>query len=200
MPAVGTGMSDSNKIIVIQFVTLDGVVEDPDGSGGTPRSGWCYRFGLEAIGGDKFHLGPILDTGAVLFGRKTWTVFSQRWPARTDDFATTMNRATKYVASRTLDSIDRWSNSHLLDGELIPAVEKLRAARDVVVIGSTSVVHQLAVAGVVDEYRLLVFPTVVGAGERLFAKGVPVDLELASADTAGPLVLLRYTVERTDHS
>src|SRR4051812_31477504 len=186
----------SNKIIVIQFITVDGVVDDPDGSGDTPGGGWAYRFGLEAIGGDKFRLGPILDTGVLLFGRGTWQAFSKRWPNRSDDFAAAMNRASKYVASRTLGSVDAWSNSHLLSGEMVPAVEQLRAIGDVVVIGSTSVVHQLAAAGVVDEYRLLVFPTVLGAGERLFADGVPADLQLTSADSAGPLALLRYETER----
>ena len=187
----------SNKIIVIQFITVDGVVDDPDGSGDTPGGGWAYRFGLEAISGDKFRLGAILDTGVLLFGRGTWQAFSRRWPRRSDDFAAVMNRASKYVASRTLDSVDAWSNSHLLRGEMVPAVEQLRAQRDIVVIGSTSLVHQLALAGVVDEYRLLVFPTVLGAGERLFADGVSADLQLTSVDTAGPLVLLRFETERT---
>lgn len=184
----------SNDVIVIEFVTLDGVVEDPDGSGGTPGGGWAFRHGPETVAGDKFRLGPILDTGVLLFGRRTWQLFSRIWPGRTDPFATTMNDAAKVVASRTLDSVAAWPGSTLLEGELVAGVERLRADRPVVVIGSTGLVHQLAAAGAVDEYRLLVFPTVLGTGARLFAPAVPEDLELASADVAGPTVLLRYRV------
>ena len=108
------------------------VVEDPDGSWGASFGGWASRFGPQAFAGDKFRLGPVLDTGALLFGRSTWQLFAQRWPARTDDFAATMNRAPKYVASRTLASVEDWSNSVLLEGELIAGVERLRSERDVV--------------------------------------------------------------------
>src|ERR1700710_150966 len=93
---------DMGKVIVIQFVTADGVIQDPDGSEGTPGGGWCYRLGMDAIVGDKFQLGSALDTGTMLFGRTTWEVFSTRWPNRTDDFSTRMNNARKVVASRTL--------------------------------------------------------------------------------------------------
>ena len=86
-----------NKIIVVAFTTLDGVVEDPDGSWGAPTGGWGLRQGPEAFTGDKFSLGPILDTGALLFGRRTWTLFAQRWPTRTGDFADAMNRTPKFV-------------------------------------------------------------------------------------------------------
>lgn len=83
------------KVIVIQSVTLDGVVEDPDGRGGTAFGGWAFRFGPEAIAGDKFRLGPILESGALLFGRRTWEHFSRLWPARTDLFATALNKVQK---------------------------------------------------------------------------------------------------------
>jgi dihydrofolate reductase len=186
--------NETNKIIALAFTTLDGVVEDPDGSWGTPFGGWGFRQGPQAFAGDKFRLGPILDTGALLFGRGTWQLFSQRWPTRTDDFASAMNRIPKYVASHTLESVDSWSNSILLRTELSGAVERLRAERDVVVVGSTSVVHQLAASDLVDEYRLFVFPTVLGAGERLFERTTPAELRIVSADVSGPNVLLRYDV------
>jgi dihydrofolate reductase len=184
----------SNDVIVIEFVTLDGVVEDPDGTQGTPGGGWAFRHGPEAVAGDKSRLGPILDTGVLLFGRRTWQLFSRIWPGRTDDFATAMNAADKVVASRTLDSVTAWANSTLLEGDLVAGVERLRADRPVVVVGSTGLVHQLAAAGTVDEYRLLVFPIVLGAGERLFPPGAPAELRLESADVAGPAVLLRHRV------
>jgi dihydrofolate reductase len=183
-----------NKIIVVAFMTLDGVVEDPDGSWGAPFGGWGFRNGPQAFAGDKFQLGPILDTAGLVLGRSTWQLFAQRWPGRTDDFARVMNRASKFVASRTLGSVDGWSNSVLLDDDATVAVERLRCHRDVVVVGSTSIVHQLAARDLVDEYRVLVVPTVAGSGEQLFDGGAAADLRVISADISGPGVLLRYEV------
>lgn len=140
-----------NDVIVIQFTTLDGVVEDPDGSGGTAGGGWAFRHGPEAVAGDKFKLGPLLDTGTLLLGRGTWELFSKLWPARTDDFSTRMNEIPKRVVSRTLTDVGAWANSALLTGDLLDEVRRLREERDVIVIGSTSVVHTLAGHGLVDE-------------------------------------------------
>ncbi len=89
--------STMNRIIVIQFITLDGVIEDPDGSAGSPDGGWAFRFGPEAVAGDKFKLGSRLDTGALLFGRATWQLFAKLWPGRSDKFSTQMNTAPKWV-------------------------------------------------------------------------------------------------------
>jgi dihydrofolate reductase len=182
-----------NRVIVIQFITLDGVIEDPDGSGGSPEGGWAFRFGPEAVAGDKFKLGSRLDTGALLFGRETWQLFAKLWPGRSDKFSTQMNAAPKWVASRTLVDVSAWSNSRLIEGELTAEVQSLRGERDVIVIGSTSVVHALMERDLVDEYRLLVFPTVLGRGGRLFTGHTPVgDLRLASAEQSGAAALLRY--------
>ncbi|WP_270888782.1 dihydrofolate reductase family protein [Pedococcus sp. 5OH_020] len=178
------------KVIVIQFVTLDGVVEDPDGRGGTPFGGWAFRFGPEAVAGDKFRLGPVLQSGVLLFGRQTWEHFSRLWPARTDPFSTAMNALPKVVVTRGAPDLSAWSNSTLLEGELAEGVLRLRQDRDVVVIGSTSVVRQLAAAGAVDEYRLLTFPTILGDGARLLT--TPVDLELVSVDVSGAATLATY--------
>jgi dihydrofolate reductase len=178
------------KVIVIQFVTLDGVVEDPDGRGGTAFGGWAFRFGPEAIAGDKFRLGPILDSGVLLFGRGTWEHFSRLWPARSDPFSTAMNHARKAVVTRGTPDLTAWSRSTVLAGDLLDGVARIGEERDVVVIGSTSVVHQLAAAKAVDEYRLLTFPTVVGEGARLFT--APVDLQLVSVDSIGPATLATY--------
>jgi dihydrofolate reductase len=182
-----------NRVIVIQFITLDGVVEDPDGSAKTPGGGWAFRHGLEAVAGDKFKLGARLDTGALLLGRRTWQLFAQLWPSRSDEFSRKMNRAPKWVASRTLADVAAWNNSAVIKGELTGAVQRLRRERDVIVIGSTSVVHTLMGQDLVDEYRLLVFPTVLGVGGRLFTsqpgRG---DLRLASVEKSGALALLCY--------
>jgi dihydrofolate reductase len=185
-----------NRIIVIEFSTLDGVIEDPDGSAGTPGGGWAFRHGPEAVAGDKFKLGSRLDTGALLLGRETWQLFAKIWPGRSDEFSTRLNTAPKWVASRTLTDVGAWPNSTLIEGELTSEARRLRRERDVIVIGSTSVVHTLMEHDLVDEYRLLVFPTVLGAGRRLFTSPAGADdLRLVSAEQSGAAALLRY--ERT---
>lgn len=192
---------DKGKVIVSQLVTLDGVLEDPDGSEGAPGGGWALRFGPKGfsefvaavVAGNDFKLGSILHTGVLLMGRTTWDAFSRRWPNRSGDFASAMNRIPKVVVSRSAPALDAWSNSSLLEGELVAGVTDLTREQDVLVLGSTSVVHALAAADAVDEYRLLVIPTALGAGERLFL--APVDLQLTSIETVGEAVLARY--ERT---
>jgi dihydrofolate reductase len=175
------------RLIVIQFITLDGVVEDPDGTEGTPWGGWAMRHGREAVAGDKFRLGPLLGTATLLFGRRTWQHFSTLWPPRTDDFSRAMNAASKAViATRPLD-VSAWSNSRLIERPLEDWTRQELAGTDVVLIGSTSVVTRLAAADLIDEYRLRIFPTAAGAGSRLFAD--PARLDLISSDRMGPTVL-----------
>ncbi|MBO1332678.1 dihydrofolate reductase family protein [Streptomyces sp. VRA16 Mangrove soil] len=181
------------SIIVIGFVTLDGIVSDPTGSEGTPRGGWALRHGREVIDGDKFRLGRTLDEGVLLFGRETWQIFSRLWPGREGQFAARMNAAPKLVASRTLNATDTaaWANSELLDSDVVDTVKQ--ESRDVIVIGSLSIVHQLMAEDLIDEYRLLTFPTVLGTGDRLFPDGaLHGELECLSAEQAGPVVLSRY--------
>lgn len=175
------------KVIVIQFITLDGVIEDPDGRGGAAFGGWAFRFGPDAIAGDKFRLGPVLDTGVLLFGRRTWEHFSRLWPARTDSFAGAMNRARKVVATTGTPDLSAWANSERLEGGLIGGVTRLAADHDVAVIGSTSVVRTLDAAGCIDEYRLITFPTIIGEGVRLLDASA--EFELVSVEPAGPATL-----------
>ncbi|MFE1751837.1 dihydrofolate reductase family protein [Streptomyces anandii] len=181
------------SVIVIEFVTLDGIVSDPDGSAGTPLGGWAFRYGREAVAGDKFRLGRTLDDGVLLLGRATWQLFSRLWPGRDDPFAARMNAVPKLVATRTLTGADTsaWANSEVLDGDLVDAVKRER--RDVIVTGSLSVVGRLRAADLVDEYRLLTFPTVLGTGRRLFpADGPRAQLECLAAERVGSAVLTRY--------
>jgi dihydrofolate reductase len=179
------------SVIVIQFITLDGIVSDPDGRGGTPAGGWAFRHGPETVAGDKFRLGAGLDDGVMLLGRRTWQQFSRLWPERDDPFSARMNAVPKLVASRTLTDASAWANSRVLDGDPVDAVKRER--RDVVVTGSLSVVRALMAADLVDEYRLLTFPTVLGTGERLFPDGgAPAYLECLSAERTGAAVLTRY--------
>jgi dihydrofolate reductase len=179
------------SVIVIEFITLDGIVSDPDGSGGTPAGGWAFRHGPEAVTGDKFRLGSVLDEGVLLLGRKTWQLFSRIWPGRDDPFSARMNAMPKLVATRTLTGTSAWANSQAVDGDVVDAVK--REQRDVIITGSLSVVHTLMASDLIDEYRLLTFPTILRTGERLFpAGGPPADLQLVSARQSGAAVVARY--------
>jgi dihydrofolate reductase len=179
------------SVVVIEFITLDGVVSDPDGSAGTPLGGWAFRYGPEAVAGDKFRLGRTLDDGVLLLGRGTWQLFSRLWPTRDDPFSARMNAVPKLVASRTLSDVSAWSGSTVLDGDLVDAVK--RESRDVVVTGSLGVVDQLRTADLVDEYRLITFPTVLGTGTRLFPSDGPhAELECVLAEPVGAAVLSIY--------
>ena len=179
------------SVIVIEFVTLDGIVSDPDGSGGTPAGGWVFRHGREAVTGDPFRLGSVLDNGVLLLGRKTWQLFSRIWPGRDDPFSVRMNNVPKLVASRTLTDASAWANSQAVGGDVAGTVK--REPRDVIVMGSLSIVHDLMAADLIDEYRLLTFPDILGTGDRLFPDGSPpAYLECLSAERSGAAVLARY--------
>jgi dihydrofolate reductase len=182
-----------SKVIVIQFVTLDGVTQDPDGSEGFAYGGWAFRFGPEAVAGDKFKLGPLLESGTLLLGRRTWQMFSQIWPKRTDDFSTKMNRIAKLVVSNTLERVDAWNNSTLLSGDLIDEVSRRSDRESLIVVGSDSVVQELRRRGLVDEYRLLIFPIVLGDGRRLFPEGTAQTMQVLDVTKSGEAVLVRLS-------
>jgi dihydrofolate reductase len=188
------------RIIISDFMSLDGVVQAPGGreedtDGGFRHGGWSMPFF------DPEAMGPVLGevmetTDALLFGRRTWQVMAGAWPARADDaFADRMNNIPKYVASRTLtqDDLD-WSNSTLLPADdAIGAVRELRA-RDgagIQVMGSASFASQLITNDLVDEYRLMIEPIVLGGGKRLFPDdGRARALELVSTSTSKTGVLI----------
>ena len=180
------------SVIVIEFITLDGIISDPDGSGGTPTGGWAFRHGPQTVAGDKFRLGSTMDEGVLLLGRETWQLFSRLWPSRDDPFSARMNAIPKLVASRTLTDASAWANSRVIDGDLTRTVR--HEPRDVIITGSLSIVHALMAQDLIDEYRLLTFPTVLRTGERLFpAGGPPTYLKCLSAEQADAAVLTRYT-------
>ncbi|HEY3253716.1 MAG TPA: hypothetical protein VGJ91_07195, partial [Polyangiaceae bacterium] len=129
-----------HRTIVLAYSTLDGITQDPDGRDGTSNGGWLFRHGPEVVAGDKFDLGPILKTGVTVYGRKTWQAFSQFWPGRSDDFSLALNSIPKLVVTRTLTDLSAWANSSRIEGDLLDAIERQKAERDVVVIGSASVV------------------------------------------------------------
>ena len=176
-------------VIVIQFSTLDGVVSDPDGRWGTGHGGWAFRYGAGPVSDDKFRLGTRMEQGVQLYGRRTWEHFARLWPGRDGDFARLMNAVPKRVATRTGIDASAWSNSAAVDGDPLSWVKDERTRRDVVVIGSLSLVHALASADLVDEYRLITFPVVTGEGDRLFAAGAPAEFRFTEVEAAGPVVL-----------
>ena len=157
------------KVIVSEFVTLDGVIEDPGGSEEFEHGGWAFRFdrGPE---GDKFKLDEVLASDALLLGRTTYEGFAEAWPSRDGEFADKFNTMPKYVVSTTLDEPLEWNNSTVLDGDLAEGVAKLRqdVDGDIVVHGSAQLVQALIENDLVDELRLMVFPILLGTGKRVF--------------------------------
>jgi dihydrofolate reductase len=169
------------KLIVSEFLTLDGVMEAPGGEAGHPHSGWVFDFmGPEQ---ERYKLEEVLTSEALLLGRVTYEGFAAAWPQRSGEFADKMNSMPKYVASTTLDSLD-WNNSSLIEGDVAEAVGALREedGGPILVAGSRTLVHTLMPHGLVDEYRLMVFPVVLGSGKRLFAE-TPDKTVLKLADT-----------------
>jgi dihydrofolate reductase len=160
------------RIVVTEFVSLDGVMEAPGGGEEFRHGGWSFEFDRGAEG-DKFKLDETLSSEALLLGRVTYEGFARAWPSRTDDvgFADKFNTMPKYVVSSTLRSPE-WNNSTVLDGDVGEAVGKLRQEQegDIVVHGSAQLVQALVERNLVDELRLMVFPVVLGSGKRLFGE------------------------------
>jgi dihydrofolate reductase len=156
------------RIIVTEFVSLDGVIEAPGGGEDYEHGGWTFEIDRGAEG-NKFKLDETLDADALLLGRVTYEGFAAAWPSRDDEFANKFNTMPKYVVSSTLDKPD-WNNSTVLDGDVAEEVAKLKQQQDgdIVVHGSAQLVQALIEHDLVDELRLMVFPVVLGSGKRLF--------------------------------
>ncbi len=162
------------RIVVSEFVSIDGVMEDPGGAEGTRNAGWSFRFNRGADG-DRFKLDETLAAEALLLGRVTYQGFAAAWPTIEDPvgFADKMNSMPKYVVSNTLTDGDAsWKNSTVVRGDTVAGLTALKAsvAGDLLVAGSASLVQLLAEHGLVDEYRLMVFPIILGSGKRLFGE------------------------------
>jgi dihydrofolate reductase len=158
------------RIVVTEFISLDGVVEDPGGAEDFRHGGWSFEFDRGAEG-DKFKLDETLNASALLLGRVTYEGFAAAWPERDGEFADKFNNMPKYVVSSTLSN-PTWTNSTVLDGDVVASVAKLKQEEDgdIVVHGSAQLVQTLIENDLVDELRMMVFPVVLGSGKRLFGE------------------------------
>jgi dihydrofolate reductase len=187
------------KVVVSQFMSVDGVVEDPGGSEDSERGGWAFRFDRGAEG-DKFKLDEVMASEALLLGRVTFEGFAEAWPSRDGEFADKFNGMPKYVVSTTLRDPE-WNNSKVIDGDVGGAVSKLKRELDgdILINGSVQLVRTLIDQGLVDEYRLMVFPTVLGAGKRLFGQtSSAASLRLVDSKPAGETLILIFAPAGTD--
>jgi dihydrofolate reductase len=187
----------AKRIVVTEYISLDGVIEDPVGMENSGLGDWTGPFKRGAEG-DKFKLDELFAADSLILGRATYEAFAAAWPHRKDDdtgMADRMNRLPKYVASSSLKQAT-WGPSTIWNGDIVSEAKALKAAGsgEALIYGSASVVHQLAAAKLIDEYRLMVYPTILGSGKRLYADGVACGLRLAECRTfGGGIVLLRYS-------
>ena len=175
------------RIVVTEFVSLDGVMEDPGGSEDFKHGGWSFEF-ARGDEGDKFKLDEALEAEALLLGRVTYEGFAAAWPSREGEFADKFNNMPKYVVSSTLEEPE-WNNSTVIKGDVAGGGREAEAASidgDIVVHGSAQLVQTLLEHDLVDELRLMVFPVVLGSGKRLFGDtSDKKPLRLADSKTVG---------------
>jgi dihydrofolate reductase len=188
------------KIVISENVTLDGVVQDPAGAEGFGRGGWVGRVGERGRkGAAKVLLDEALGAEAQLFGRRTYEFLAARWPSRSGELADRLNDMPKYVVSSILKDPD-WNNSTVLAGDVIQEVSKLKKELngEIVVAGSIRLVRMLMENDLVDELRLMIYPVVLGAGERLFGQtSDKKPMRLVDAKTIGDgLAFLTYQFVR----
>jgi dihydrofolate reductase len=188
------------RIIITENVSLDGVIQDPVGDGGFPRGGWANQLGeSERTAWAEYLLGEALAAEALLLGRRSDEWFAARWQSRSGGWADRLNSMPKYVVSATLGE-PSWSNATVLRGDVVDEVLKLkeRLAGDIVVYASSQLVRTLMEHDLDDELRLIVYPVVLGAGQRLFGEtSESRRVRLIETRTlGGGLAYLRYQVVR----
>jgi dihydrofolate reductase len=186
------------NVVVSEFVTLDGVMEAPGGGEDFEHGGWSFQFdsGPE---GNQFKLDEVMKAGALLLGRVTYEGFAKAWPSMTDEagFADKMNSMPKFVVSTTLEKAE-WNNSTVIKGNVAEEVSKLKQqpGGELLVAGSAALVQTLMEHDLIDEYRLMVSPIVLGTGKRIFEDGSrTTSLRLVQAKPVGPDGVLILTYE-----
>jgi dihydrofolate reductase len=183
-----------SRIVVSQFVSLDGVIEDPVGIEELSRGAWSdsASSGPE---GRKYKVDEIMDAAAMLLGRRTYEGYVAAWPSRGGEYADKINGMPKYVVSSTLADPE-WANTTMLEGDAASAVRGLKEQTegDILVHGSAELTYTLMEHELVDEWRLMIFPIVVGAGKRCFGDpGKAVDLRLVESRAVGEgVAILTY--------
>jgi dihydrofolate reductase len=175
------------RLVVTEFVSVDGVFEDPGGAESYEHGGWTFEYD-RGEDGNRFKLDELMEAEVQLLGRVTYEGFAQAWPSRHDAFADKLTRDPKYVVTTTLEN-PSWQNTTVISGDVAREVAELKDATDgvILVAGSGTLVAALLKADLVDELRLMVFPTILGRGRRLFPDGIDRrKLELAEARQVGP--------------
>jgi dihydrofolate reductase len=175
------------KLVVTEFVSIDGVFEDPGGSEDYEYGGWTFEYD-RGDDGNQFKLDELMEADAQLLGRVTYEGFAAAWPSREGPFAEKLNNDPKYVVSTTLTQPE-WQNTTVISGDVAGSVAKLKEETDgtVLVAGSGTLVETLLGADLVDELRLMVFPTILGRGRRVFPDGIDrLKFNLAESRTVGP--------------
>lgn len=183
------------RIVVTEFISLDGVIEAPGGGEGYRHDGWSFEID-RGDAGDRFKLDETMDSAALLLGRRTYEGFAAAWPEREGEFADKFNTMPKYVVSTTLRD-PSWTNTTVISGDVVAGIQQLAKEQDgnIVVHGSAQLVQALLDNDLVDELRLMVFPVLLGDGKRLFGSlGDKKRLTLASSTTVGDgVTILVYT-------
>jgi dihydrofolate reductase len=180
------------KLVITEFITLDGTIEDPGGAEGSAYGGFAFRFD-QGADGRKFKMDELLAADAQLLGRVTYEGFAQAWPERSGDpFSDKFNSMPKHVVTSTLDDLE-WSNSHVVRGDLAEEIAKLKAQYDgdLLLAGSATLAQALLELDLVDQVNLMVFPLLAGGGKKLFPQGgPPLSFELAETAHAGDTVTM----------
>jgi len=174
------------KLVVTEFVSIDGVFEDPGGAEKYEHGGWTFEYD-RGEDGDKFKMDELMESHVQLLGRRTYEGFAKAWPSRDGPFADKLNSDPKYVVSNSLTD-PAWQNTTVISGDVVHEVSKLRDKTEgtILVAGSGTLVRALLAADLVDELRLMVFPTVLGRGQRLFPDGIDsLKFKLAESRTVG---------------
>jgi dihydrofolate reductase len=186
------------KLVVTEFVSLDGVFEDPGGSEDFEHGGWTFEYD-RGDDGNTFKLDELMGAEVTLLGRITYEGFAEAWPSREGEFADKLNTGPKVVVSNTLENPE-WQNTTVISGDVVGGLKKLKdeTGGSILVHGSGTLVRTLLENDLVDELRLMVFPTILGRGGRLFPDGIDrLKFDLTESRTVGPDGVQVQVYERT---
>lgn len=188
------------RIVVTEFVSLDGVFDDPGGSEDYEHGGWTFEYD-RGDEGNQFKLDELMNAKVQLLGRTTYEGFAEAWPSREGPFAEKLNNDPKVVVSTTLTD-PKWNNTTVISTDVVGQLRQLREETDgsILVAGSGRLVETLLGADLVDELRLMVFPTILGRGRRVFPDGIDrLKFKLVESRTVGPDGVQVQVLERSEN-